>query len=268
MSLRPFVHLGDLRGAVPGDRVPLPPEVRHHLVRVLRLADGAEVEASDGRGRLVTARLDGDALRLTGDVREVAPSTPRLVLAQALPKAGRFDEVVRVAVELGVDAVVPLLTERTVVRPRASDHEALRRRWIAIAAAAAAQSRRPWLPEVAGPRTLPDLAGGALGLGDGGTGPVRPPDAPAPALLVAVPGAPSLVSAMPRPDSPSTVTIVIGPEGGLTSGERAALADAGAVEVGLGPSVLRTEHAGAAALAVLSALLGRWQVEGPAAVGS
>jgi 16S rRNA (uracil1498-N3)-methyltransferase len=248
LSPVPLVHVTAVPATV-GGIVELDTDTLHHLRRVLRAEDGAELELSDGRGTRAPARLGGTtAVVGSAPVRRAAPS-PRLVLAQALPKGRRFDEVVRVAVELGVDTVVPVLAERSNVRLRVEDREDARRRWEAVARSAAAQSRREWLPDIAAP-VAADGVGAA-----GGT------------LLVAVPGAASVVAQAAGLAAAEVVTVAIGPEGGWSEAERRVLAAAGGVEVGLGPTVLRTEHAGAAALAVVAALAGRWDAE-PAPVVS
>jgi 16S rRNA (uracil1498-N3)-methyltransferase len=247
MSRTPFVHLAaDLADAGPGDAVALGVDETHHLTRVLRLRGGAEVEVADGRGRRVLAVLGAGQVVLTADPVRTPQPRPELVLAQALPKGRKLDEVVRVATELGVDRLVPVATARSVVTLTGDRAERAAERWRAVGRAAAEQSRRPFLPRVDAPvevATLPTVAT----LAEGGV------------LLVAAPGAPPLPElVVPSWARGGPVTVAIGPEGGFTEDEVAALVAAGAQAVGLGPTVLRTEHAGAAALAVLAALLGRW----------
>lgn len=248
MSATPFVHVAaDLAAAGPGDAVPLGEDEAHHLTRVLRLRTGAEVEVADGRGRQAVGVLDAGVVVLTAAPVATPRPRPELVLAQALPKGRKLDEVVRLATELGVDRVVPVVAARSVVTLTGQRAERAAERWRAVGRAAAEQARRPFLPQLAAPVDVAALPVAAA-VTDGGR------------LLVAVPGA------MPLPDlvAPSwrecrRVTVAIGPEGGFTADEVAALVAAGAQAVGLGPTVLRTEHAGAAALAVLAALLGRWR---------
>jgi 16S rRNA (uracil1498-N3)-methyltransferase len=248
MSATPFVHVAaDLTAAGRGDTVALGDEDVHHLTRVLRLRPGAEVEVADGRGRQVTAILDTGVVVLTAAPLATPRPRPELVLAQALPKGRKLDEVVRLATELGVDRIVTAAAARSVVTLTGERAERAAERWRAVGRAAAEQARRPFLPHLGTPVDLAALPRVA-GVADGGV------------LLVAAPGAtplPDLVVPTWR-DRPR-VTVVIGPEGGLTADEVATLVAAGAQAVGLGPTVLRTEHAGGAALAVLGALLGRWR---------
>ncbi len=116
MSATPFVHVAaDLAAAGPGDAVPLGEDEAHHLTRVLRLRTGAEVEVADGRGRQAVGVLDAGVVVLTAAPVATPRPRPELVLAQALPKGRKLDEVVRLATELGVDRVVPVVAARSVV---------------------------------------------------------------------------------------------------------------------------------------------------------
>jgi len=202
----------------------LDPADRHHLERVLRLRSGDVITVGDGRGSW-RAMAFGAGLEPVGDVvREPAP-VGRIAVGFALVKGDRPELVVRALTEIGVDRIVPLHTERSVVRW--NDHrgaealDRLRR----VARAAGMQSRRVWLPEVAGVRTLSEL------------------DEP---WTMAVPGGP--------PVGRSCHAVVVGPEGGWTDAELAA----GFAPVGLGPHVMRTETAAIAAGALLAAA--RWAV--------
>lgn len=242
MSRVPFVHVADL----PDDgAVALSDELQHHLRRVLRLPDGADIMLSDGAGRVGSGRLAAGTVVLDGPVVVEAERSPRIVLVQAIPKGRAFDEAVRLAVEVGVDAVVPLVTERGVVRPDAEGGRALVERARAVSLAAAGQARRSRVPTIEEPRGLADALD-AFG--------------PEDVLLVGVPGAPGPREALGAvPDVPARVVVVVGPEGGLVAGELQELRRRGAHALGLGPSVLRSEHAGLALAAVASAWFGRME---------
>jgi 16S rRNA (uracil1498-N3)-methyltransferase len=252
VSLRPFVLLGaPLAEVAVGAVVVLSDEDRHHLRTVLRLRAGAEVELADGRGTRADGVVDEDGVRVTSAPVQHVPARPRLALAQALPKGRRFDEVLRQATELGVDLVVPVAASRSITELR--DDARLRRardRWTAVARAACEQARRAQVPELRDPVTpasLPEV----LTTWDPGV-----------VVHVAHPGGPSLRATSSWSGAPAlraeALAVAIGPEGGWTEAEVAAFVAAGAHVVGLGGSVLRTEHAGAAALAALAALSGRW----------
>ena len=241
MSLTPFVHLDvDLDVAAGGERIDLAPADRHHLTTVLRLGSGAPVEVADGRGASAAAVLVDGAIELTGSVSRHPRPRPELVLAQALPKGRKLDEVLRQACELGVDEVRVLDTARSVVRLDAGKLERVRGRWEAVVRSACEQARRPHRPAVLGPLALDHLG--------------RDDEL----LLVAHPGAPGLPTVAEVVAGSPSLVLAVGPEGGFTDEEVADAVAAGALAVGLGPSVLRTEHAGAAGLAVLAAGSGRW----------
>lgn len=244
MSLAPHVLAATgMEGATDGDVLPLPDATRHHLRRVLRLTDGAPLSVTDGHGRLAAAVLDGDGARVVGAVQTSTPPTPRIVLAQALSKGRRAEEAVRVACELGVDRLVPIVAARTQGRPDARAAAGLVARWDAVAVAALEQSRGVRRAAVAEPVEVAVLAA----------------EAPDPLRLVAVPGAPPLPEVVAgTADGAVEVVIAVGPEGGWTPEEVSTFVAAGWHAVGLGPSVLRTEHAGPVAVAVLAALLDRW----------
>jgi 16S rRNA (uracil1498-N3)-methyltransferase len=247
VSLAPYVHLTtSLRGAGAGTPVPLDPDAAHHLSRVLRLRPGAALVVADGAGHEAPALLGDGVVVLEAPARATPPGQPRLTVAQALPKARKLDEVIRQVTELGADRVVPVAAERSVARLDGDRAERAVTRWRAIARAAAEQARRPHLPVVSPVTSASDLAAE-----------LRPEDR----LLVAHVGAlRSLASAVTEAVTAGVggVVVAVGPEGGWSDVEVAAFEAAGGEVVGLGPSVLRTEHAAAAAVAVAAALAGRW----------
>jgi 16S rRNA (uracil1498-N3)-methyltransferase len=249
VSLVPFVHLDlDLRRAQVGERLALSSKEHHHLARVLRLEPGARLEVSDGQGGVATASLLEDGVEVLTPVVVHPRRVPRLVVAQALPKARKLDEVVRQVTELGADVVVPVRAERSVARPSGERVGKLRLRAEAVARAAAEQARSPWrttLAPVTDTDGLPEVSREELG-------------EESQALLVAHLDAPALPVVLATLAPLTGITLAVGPEGGWSDGEIERLRAAGGVMVGLGGTVLRTEHAAAAALAVAGAVLGRW----------
>lgn len=218
----------------------------HHAAVVRRLKPGEALVLSDGAGGAadcVVTDLAPGGLRLavTG-LRRLDPPAPRFVLVQALAKGDRGELAVELAVELGVDEVVPWAAARSVTRWEGGRGQRSLERWRATARAAAKQSRRAWVPAVAEPastRAATGLIAGAAGAL------VLHEAAETPLVSVPLPGAGDLV-------------LVVGPEGGLDDAELAAFTGAGATAVRLGTPVLRTSTAGAAALAALSLRAGRW----------
>jgi len=193
----------------------------HHL-RVLRVRAGDEITVSDGAGRWRPARF-GAPVVATGEVAFVERLQPSITIAFAPVKGDRPEWVVQKLTELGVDTIVPLVAERSVVVWRGDriPHQLDRLR--RVSREAAMQSRQCWLPDVAAPIAFRDAQrlGGACLAHPGG-------------------GPPSL-------DRP---VVLIGPEGGWSDAELSAEVP----RVGLGPTTLRAETAAVAAAAVLAAL--------------
>lgn len=208
----------------------------HHAATVQRIRVGETVVLSDGRGGTASAVVQAVGRgRVSGSVlsREYAspPAAPRLTVVQALAKGDRGELAVQVMTEAGVDEIVPWAAQRSVGRWRDG-------RWEATAREAAKQSHRPWLPTIAPLSSTMDVMDRVSFVLDG--------------------SAPARLSTVDLPAGAAEIVLAVGPEGGIADDELAAFVAAGAVPVRLGPTVLRTSTAGVAALAVLSARLGRW----------
>lgn len=194
---------------------------RHHLERVLRLGPGDPVTVADGNGSWRPCRF-GDDLEPVGEVVVDPPPAPAVTVAFTLVKGDRPEWTVQKLTELGVDVIVPMHTERSVVRwtgERAERHVARLRR---VAREAAMQSRRSRLPRVEEVAAFAEVA-------------VRP------GALLAAPGG--------RAPAVGDAVVLVGPEGGWTDAELD-----GATTLGLGPTVLRAETAAVAAGVLLTAL--------------
>lgn len=232
-----------------GSRLALSDRDVHHARDVLRLGPGEEivVVAPDGIARVVRVTAIGAAIEAE-TVRELPRSTePRVWLVAGLAKGERTDLAVRMAVEIGVEGVVPVATARTVVR---LDEERLRARGDRlrrVALEAAKQSQRAHVPVVTDPIALSDLAS-ALPAGCrvlvAWEGPREPPTGAGAARGVAS----ALASA--DADARTPVAVVVGPEGGLERAEVALLEADGAHVFGLGDTVLRSETAAVVACAL------------------
>lgn len=248
MSLVPYVHVdASLDDAAVGDEVTLSATERHHLGTVLRLRPGASVEVADGRGTTADGRLTEHGVRLATVPVRTPPATPRLVVVQAIGKGRKLDEVVRVATELGVDEILPVTAARSVTRLESAKIPRALERWRSIARSAAEQARRPTIPTVARPVSASDLVAATRRRVTSGD-----------EVLVAHLGGTPLPAVLTDVVTASEVWVAVGPEGGWTDEEVGDLEAVGARRVGLGPTVLRTEHAAAAALAVLGAASRRW----------
>lgn len=238
--------LDEPTSAGPGDAVVLTGSEAHHAASVRRVRIGEEVTVGDGRGAWLTGRCEAVAPRevvVRIDTRtDAAAPRPRIVLVQALAKGDRDELAIQAATELGVDEIVPWQAARSVSRWDAAKAEKGRARWSTIVREAAKQAHRAWIPEVGGLVTTGQLA----------------TRADASRSLVLEPTGADRLTAVSLAGEERDVLIVVGPEGGIAPDELERLAAAGATIARLGDNVLRTSTAGPAALAVVSAALGRW----------
>ncbi|HVB26459.1 MAG TPA: 16S rRNA (uracil(1498)-N(3))-methyltransferase [Mycobacteriales bacterium] len=210
-----------------------------HAAQVRRLRPGAAIELTDGAGLLArgtVAAVTRDAVTCTIEHRvEVPPGQPRIVVVQALAKGGRDEDAVAAMTEVGVDVIVPWVAARSVAQWKERSGE----RWVLTARAAAKQSRRAWVPEIAPLASTAEVAGllarAALPV-------VLHESAQLPLASVTVPAS-------------GDVVLVVGPEGGLSPDELEAF-DARCYR--LGPTVLRTSTAGVVGVTVLLAHSARW----------
>ena len=222
-----------------GTRVTLEGGAARHVTRVLRLRVGEALTVFNGSGGEYAASIEqsqgGRVAVAVGEQRAIERESPlALTLAQGVSRGERMDLVVQKATELGVSGLVPVLTERSVVRLTAQQADRRLNHWRAIAVAACEQSGRNRLPAIAAAVPLKDF------LRSGTDGVTR---------LLLSPGAGATLADVPRPVT--AVTVLIGPEGGLAQAEQEAAVAAGFKPVRLGPRVLRTETAAIAALTLL-----------------
>ena len=213
----------------PGEVLRLSEEEVHHVHKVLRGRSGDRVQVVDDAGRLFVAELLGQG---EATILEEQPTAGEdegeVVLYQAVPKGRHMDLVVEKATELGVSRIVPLSTERSVVRLLEGDGKA--RRWRRVAEAAARQSLRLRIPEVAETGVLMHNGVKLLPLED------------------VVPG--------------PAVGLFVGPEGGFGDGELVMAREAGLSIATLGPYRLRSETAGMVAVARARAVVERTKSAG------
>ncbi|WP_435007077.1 RsmE family RNA methyltransferase [Tundrisphaera lichenicola] len=219
------------------DRAVLEGDEARHLARVRRVAPGAIVEIFDGRGSVFRAEVsslgrDRVELRILG--REVSGRLPacRLTLASAVPKGDRFDWLVEKATELGVARLIPLVTDRSVVDPRSAKLDRLRR----LVIEAAKQCNRDRLMDLETQMNWSDLLGSVQDE----------------IKLVAHPGGSPLAGV--EGIRGSSITLAIGPEGGLTDAEVSRAVEKGWRVVDLGPTLLRVETAGLAGCSTILAM--------------
>lgn len=233
----------------PGLEAALPPSVARH-VQVLRLQPGSALTLFDGRGQdwpaEVLAMGRSDVRVRVGAPVDVQRELPhRVTLAVGMPANERMDGLVEKATELGAAALQPLVCERSVLRLHGDRAERKRAHWQAVAASAAEQCGRAVVPPVHEIQSLAPWLAAQAGAG-GGTGIVLSLHAGTRPLA-------ELLRSFAHRPLPA-ITLLSGPEGGLSEAEESAARSAGFTAVGLGPRVLRADTAPLAALAMLAAL--------------
>lgn len=215
----------------------------HYLARVRRARPGDPVELVDGAGRRASATIAhiaaGETTLHAGPPELCAQKPPFVRALVPLIKGDRMDACIEKLVEVGVDAIVVWPAARSVARPDGTRRDARIAKYRAIAQAAARQSGRAQVPEIAGAE---DLAAALAGLPD------HIPGASRPGLRLVLD--PTSDAAL-YPGSAVDITIVSGPEGGLAPDELDRLA--GFTPLGLGPRVLRAETAPMVAVALIRA---------------
>jgi len=224
---------------VDADRAVLSGDDGRHLAAVLRARPGMPVSLADGAGRRWAGRVtgvDGAEVRLAVADLGVEPMpVPAVTVVHALPKGRKLDDVVQRLTEVGVERLVPVRSARSEVELTPQRAEKAVARWRAVARAAAKQSRRARVLEVA------DVGEWTAAWSQRGPGVVCWEQATAPLRAVLPAGADTLV-------------VGIGPEGGLTEAE---VEVSGLPAASLGPTVLRTETAALVAVTAILTLTGR-----------
>lgn len=211
----------------------MPDPESHHIQKVLRGRPGDFFEVVSAGERLFLAKLqERGRAAIAEEIPVVRESSADVTLYQAVPKGQHMDLVVEKATEMGVDRIVPLTTERVVLKVNESKVD----RWRRLAEAAARQSLQMRVPEVSEPLPFPEAVG-------------RAPDG---VLLHNGERLPALEDVIGDPAS-----LFVGPEGGWSEEEMEMAGEAGLVFAGLGPYRLRSETAGLVAVARARAALER-----------
>ncbi len=217
-----------------GNQLTLSLEQIHYLEHVMRQKAGDPIEVHIVDEGVYQAYIVGSGqaqLDPTPAPTRRLPSHVRLY--QSLLKKDHFAEVVERGTEAGIQEFIPLVTERSIVREVTPNRQ---QRWLKIANEATEQSRRPDVPRIHPLVSLQEMTAPSLGLG-----------------LILDPSGLPLREAVIE-DTPQEVSLVVGPEGGLTPGERELLLERGFTAVSLGPQIFRAENAGAFATVMLFAL--------------
>lgn len=232
-----------------GDLAFLPKDAAHHL-KVLRPKPGEKVELFDGAGRSRVFRSGATAsapLEADGEIATSLRPPFGITLFACITKGSRWDWTVEKVVELGVTRIVPVVSDRCIVRIDRSDRAAKRERWLRIAEDAARQSDAKWLPEICEAvdfRDSLDLVRGCACFVGALTDP-QPEH-----LLTAV------QRRLTEDPTARSFALYVGPEGDFTPSELDELV-AIATPTTFGPTILRAETAAIFGVSVLSSALRR-----------
>ena len=221
-------------------------EESRHLLTVLRTRPGEEIEIFDGQGQtaraeLIAGRKNTARIRIrTETMRRVAPHLPAFILFQAVPKHSGMELIIQKATELGVQKIVPVMTERVVVKLNDAAAGQRVERWQKIALAAVKQCQSAWLPEIC---PVVPLAGAVAG--------IKSDLQIFGALASQTPVFKEILRKVDR-SAVRSITLVIGPEGDLTGEEQQLLINANFKPASFGTEVLRVETAAIFGLSALN----------------
>jgi len=232
------------------DHLALDEAESHHCTDVLRLREGNRVVVFNGTGTEVTAEITLLTKREVGLRPLFTHTTPRpgaaVTLAQAIPKGKNMDLVIQKAAELGASEIVPLISERTVVRLDAAEAADKQEKWQRVAIEACKQCGQNHLPQVHSPVTLDRFF-------------FRRPARDLMIIAAIEPGARRLKELLaewavlhPGKLKPASVLVLIGPEGDFTPSETGLAKSQGCQPMSLGPIILRTETAAIYSLSTLA----------------
>ena len=217
----------------------------HHAVDVLRMNPGDKAVVFNGRGAEATVEV-ATITRKSVTLKKLlqgksAPIGCQITLAQAVPKGKNMDLIVQKAVELGVAAISPLISERTVVQVEEDDAARKQQKWQAVAIEAAKQCGQNWLPRVDPPRSPKEFFS-------------HPAKHDLMLIASLQPDAMHLKKFLAENTgkAPKSVLVLVGPEGDFTPAEIGLAKSHGCRPLTLGPIVLRTETAAIYCLSVLS----------------
>ena len=235
------------------DKVIISGQDAKHLAKVLRLQAGERVKVLDGSGKayLVNLLTVGQS-EVIGMIEKVEDhldmeSPIKVNLIQGLPKQGKMELIVQKCTELGVHAIYPVETERTVVKLADNKGRDKADRWQKVAVEAVKQCGRSKVPQIAEPRSLKALLRNL------------PQDKP---LLLLWEGERTqglkkqLTDWIESRRIPEELFVLIGPEGGFSQDEVSFIQQQGGQTVTIGPRILRTETAGMAVLTMILYQLG------------
>ena len=219
-------------------KIILTPQQQHYLKRVLRMGEGDRFIAMDGQGQSWLAEIRGNSAKIIEQLNLATELPVAVTLMIALPKGNAFDEVVRCCTELGVATLLPMISDRTLLKPSPRKLE----RWRKIATEAAEQSERQIVCKITEPKHF-NAALTAVGDLETETDYY---------ICVARGDAEHLLTCLQK-QLRKSIVIAVGPEGGWTSQEIEAAIAAGFQPVSLGCRILRAVTAPVVALSLVAA---------------
>ncbi len=207
---------------------------RHHLLNVLRLKPGDDVQVFDGEGNSYIARLtDTESFPTTASIQDHQfhpPISPRITLFQAIPKSDKMDLIVQKATEIGADEIGPMVCERSIPRRAENAQQKRRDRWERIAIEASKQCGRPRFPKMLTPRTIGECL-------------EQTKNYELSLLLWENEVDREIKSVLRNHPHIESISLFIGPEGGFSNAEVSEAIDNGCIPVTFGGNTLRTETA-------------------------
>lgn len=235
---RVYCHSGSIKD---NELIVTDPEQLHHLA-VLRLAPGEAVGAFDETGNEYECAVRAiDTARLVLAVLRKLPAAARLpsiTVAVAIPKHSKIDDIIDKLTQVGADRIIPLVSERVIVRLDHRDCGPRHRRWEKIALSATLQSRRNTIPRVDMPMLFPALLEESRGFDL--------------KLIPTLDGRRQELKSVIQGAAPAHILALIGPEGDFTPEETASACSAGFIPISFGPNVLRVETAAVYICSVLA----------------
>lgn len=223
------------------DKLTIGGDDAHHLAYSLRAKRGDKITAVDKAGNCAVIELIGFdketiEARRVGMIQKISDEK-KIILADCLPKQNRFDNIIEKATELGVEKIIPLISERTILRPRDGKSE----RWQRIAKEAAEQCARDTIPEIGSIRKLDDWLKEISPLNDDTL-----------LLFCWESEQVTTVREVLSVNKDKNIIVLIGPEGGFSEREVQTIKSAGGVSVTLGKRILKTDTAAISVLAMIN----------------
>jgi 16S rRNA (uracil1498-N3)-methyltransferase len=219
----------------------------HHCRNVLRLESGDKVVLFDGRGRELTAEITSGSPELALRKLHEAQTPPlrcQITLGQAIPKGKNMDLIVQKAVEIGAAEIAPILSDRTVVRLDEESAASKQAKWQTVAIEAAKQCGQNWLPRVHVPQSMAQFFQQPRRFDLQLIGSLQSDAVHLKKILAEY--------SAEHGDRPTSVLMLVGPEGDFTPAELSLARSHGCRPITLGPIVLRVETASIYCLSVLS----------------